>query len=120
MANIAIKHSKIKFEKMDKNSMYVNAAAAEKNRKKIDSNYKQIENAWSEIEKSFTKLAGKSSGKVQELFTEATTAARKKKSGVKKRREELDNKLNNDVQDYASTLLRTETMKTLISRLTGY
>ena len=117
MANIPIKHATIKFEKMDKNSMYVNSKVAAANRKKVDTNYKQIENAWGEIEKSFTKLIGKSSGKVQQMFSQAVSAAKKKKSGVATRRADLDKKLNADVQAYASTLLNTKIIEELIKQL---
>ena len=56
MANITIKHSTIKFEKMDKKAMYVNASAASSSRAKVDKNYQAIVNAWKSIEKSLQIL----------------------------------------------------------------
>ena len=117
MANITIKHAKIKFEKMDKNTMYVNATVAAQKRKLVDTNYKNIVNAWKEIENSFTRLAGKSEGKVQQLFSEAVTAAKKKKNQASARQTELDKQLAADVKKYAETILSTETLKKLIQKL---
>ena len=68
MASITIKHSTIKFEKMDKKGMFVNASSAASTRAKIDKNYQDIVNAWKSIEKTFTNLEGKSSGKVKQMF----------------------------------------------------
>ena len=39
MASITIKHSTIKFEKMDKKGMFVNTSSAASTRAKIDKNY---------------------------------------------------------------------------------
>lgn len=117
MADIKIKHSKIKFEKMDKNSMYVNATVAAATRKKIDSNYQQIVNAWTEVEKSFSSLKGKSDGKVQSMFAEAAAAATVRKNKASDRKRDLDNGLAKDVKEYATKLLNTSALETLIKKL---
>ena len=119
MASITIKHSTIKFEKMDKKGMYVNASSASASRIKIDKNYQEIVNAWKSIEKSFTNLEGKSSGKVKQMFNEAVSAAKAKSSAASKRKSELDSGLKKDVQSYAKTLLDTETLTSLIAALGG-
>ena len=119
MANIKIKHSTIKFEKMDKKGMYVSASSASSSRIKIDKNYQDIVNAWKAIEKSFTNLEGKSSGKVKQMFSQAVSAARAKSSAASKRKSELDSGLKKDVQSYAKTLLNTETLTSLITALAG-
>ena len=46
MSGITIKHATIKFEKMDKKAMYVNASSASSSRAKVDKNYQAIVNAW--------------------------------------------------------------------------
>ena len=117
MANIKIKHSTIKFEKMDKKAMFVNATAASSSRTKVDKNYQNIVNAWKAIEKSFTNLEGKSSGKVKQMFTQAVSAAKAKSSAASKRKSELDAGLKKDVQSYARTLLDTKTLESLIKQL---
>ena len=117
MANIPIKHTTIKFEKMDKNSMYVNATAASSSRQKVDKNYQNIVDAWKQIETSFTNLEAKSSGKVKQMFTQAVSAAKAKKNAAAKRKSELDTGLKKDVQAYAKTLLDTKTIEELIKQL---
>ena len=119
MANITIKHSTIKFEKMDKKGMYVNASSASNSRIKVDKNYENIANAWKQVEKSFTNLEGKSSGKVKQMFTQAVSAAKAKSSAASKRKSELDRGLKKDVQSYAKTLLDTDTLTSLITSLAG-
>ena len=117
MANITIKHSTIKFEKMDKKSMYVNASSAASSRSKVDKNYQAIVDAWKTVEKSFTNLEGKSSGKVKQMFTQAVSAAKAKSSAAAKRKSELDSGLKADVQAYAKSLLDTKTIESLIKQL---
>ena len=119
MANNTIKHATIKFEKMDKKGMYVNASSASATRIKIDKNYQEIVNAWKSIEKSFTNLEGKSSGKVKQMFTQAVSAAKAKSNAASKRKSELDSGLKKDVQSYAKTLLDTGTLTSLITALAG-
>ena len=119
MANNTIKHATIKFEKMDKKGMYVNASSASSSRSKVDKNYQAIVNAWKSIEKSFTNLEGKSSGKVKQMFTEAVSAAKAKSNAASKRKSELDSGLKKDVQSYAKTLLDTGTLTSLITALAG-
>ena len=117
MANNTIKHATIKFEKMDKKGMYVNASSASSSRSKVDKNYQAIVNAWKSIEKSFTNLEGKSSGKVKQMFTQAVSAAKAKSNAASKRKSELDSGLKKDVQSYARTLLDTKTLESLIKQL---
>ena len=117
MANIPIKHSTITFEKMDEDDMYVNATAAASIRKKIDTNYQNIVNAWKKIETSFNTLQGASSGKVQQMFSQAVSAAKAKKSNASKRKSELDGGLKNDVKEYARSLLDIKWMEDFIKRL---
>ncbi|MBQ1550937.1 MAG: hypothetical protein IIZ67_02445 [Bacilli bacterium] len=117
MASVTIKHSTIKFEKMDKKAMYVNASSAASSRAKVDKNYQAIVNAWKSIEKSFTNLEGKSSGKVKQMFTQAVSAAKAKSNAASKRKSELDSGLKKDVQSYAKTLLDTKTLESLIKQL---
>ena len=119
MASITIKHSTIKFEKMDKKGMFVNTSSAASTRAKIDKNYQDIVNAWKSIEKSFINLEGKSSGKVKQMFNEAASAAKAKSNAASKRKSELDSGLKKDVQSYAKTLLNTETLTSLIAALGG-
>jgi hypothetical protein len=117
MASVTIKHSTIKFEKMDKKAMYVNASSASSSRAKVDKNYQAIVNAWKSIEKSFTNLEGKSNGKVKQMFTQAVSAAKSKGYQASKRKSELDSGLKKDVQSYARTLLDTKTLESLIKQL---
>ena len=117
MANIKINHSTIKFEKMDKKAMFVNAKQASSSREKIDKNYQNIVNAWKSIEKSFTNLEGKSNGKVKQMFTQAVSAAKSKSYQASKRKSELDSGLKKDVLSYARTLLDTKTLESLIKQL---
>ena len=117
MASVTINHSTIKFEKMDKKAMYVNASSASSSRSKVDKNYQAIVNAWKSIEKSFTNLEGKSSGKVKQMFTQAVSAAKAKSNAASKRKSELDSGLKKDVQSYARTLLDTKTLESLIKQL---
>ena len=119
MSSITIKHATIKFEKMDKKEMYVNASSASSSRAKVDKNYQEIVNAWKSIEKSFTNLEGKSSGKVKQMFTQAVSAAKAKSNAASKRKSELDSGLKKDVQSYAKALLDTGTLISLITALGG-
>ena len=119
MANTTIKHSTIGFEKMDKNKMYVNSAAAATHRAKVDNCYQKITNEWANIQRSFSNLAEKSTGKVNEMFTEAKNAAAKRKKGAANRQKQLDDELNIAVQGYARALLTNNTINQLIKELKG-
>ena len=117
MANIPIQHATIKFEKMDKDDLYVNITQAGSIRKKIDSNYNNIVNAWKNIQSSFTNLETASTGKVKQMFTQAVSAAKAKKSAASKRKSELDSGLKKDVQAYAKSILNIDWLDKFIKRL---
>lgn len=119
MSNIKIKHSKIKFENMDKKGMFVNVTLSTKYRNIIDKNYDEIAEAWSQIVKSFRNLAGVSSGEVLDMFNRYINAAETRRGAISKRKAELTKGLRKDIQSYAKTVLDTEAVQSFIESLGG-